>query len=142
MNTHRTIATQSSSIEKPSWLRRYPLHPFLFAVYPILALLAINISEVQPSSGLRALLLSVVTAGLLTLAFFGIFRNWKRAALLTTVVLILFYSYGHIYILLKSVEINGFYLFRHRTLVPLWIALGLFLVWWFSRKSFRTGCSC
>jgi hypothetical protein len=124
--------------KKPGWLRRIPIHPFLFAVYPILALLAINISEVDPSSGWRPLLLSVLVAGLLMLGFYAIFRDWKRAALLSTIILIMFYSYGHVYILLKGVEINGLYLFRHRTLLPLWSVLGVFLVWWVSRRSLRT----
>ena len=70
------------------------------------------------------------------LAFYTIFRDWKRAALLSTIILILFYSYGHVYILLKGVNINGLYLFRHRTLVPLWIGLAGFLLWWVSRKAF------
>src|SRR5688572_9711109 len=128
----------SAMNKKPAWLQRIPIHPFLFAVYPILALLAINISEVDPSSGWRPLLLSMVTAGLLTLSLYAIFRDWRRAALLSAIVLILFYSYGHVYILLKGVEINGLYLFRHRMLLPLWIVLGVFLVWWVSRRSVRT----
>jgi hypothetical protein len=123
---------------KSGWLQRTPLHPILFAVYPILALLAINISEVDAFSGWRPLLLSIVAAAFLTLAFYAIFRDWKRAALLSTLALILFYSYGHIYILLKGMELNGLFLFRHRTLVPLWIVLGVLLVWWVSRKAFRT----
>ena len=123
--------------KKPGWLQRFPLHPFLFAMYPILALLAINISEVEPASSLRALVLSIVVAGLLTLGLYAVLRDWQRSALLSTIALILFYSYGHIYILLKSVEINGLFLFRHRTLIPLWIIAGVLLVWWVSRKSFR-----
>ena len=119
------------------WLQRFPLHPFLFAIYPILALLGVNVSEVETASGWRPLLLSVFAAGLLTLILYAILRDWKRAALLSTVVLILFYSYGHVYILLKGVNLGGFYLFRHRTLIPLWIALGVFLLWWVSRKSFH-----
>ncbi len=122
----------------PGWLQHIPLHPFLFAVYPILALLAINISEVDVSSGWRSLLSSIVVAGFLTLAFYAIIRDWKRAAVHSTVILILFYSYGHVYILLKGVEFNGLFLFRHRTLLPLWIILSVLLVWWVSRKSFRT----
>jgi hypothetical protein len=127
----------SASTDKRSLLERFPIHPFLFAVYPILALLAVNISEVDFSSGWRSLLLSILTAGLLTLVFFAAFRDWMHAALLTTILLILFYSYGHVYILLKGAEINGFFLFRHRTLIPLWIILGILLSWWVSRKSFR-----
>ena len=124
--------------KKQSWLQVIPLHPFLFAIYPILALLAFNISEVDSSSGWRPLLLSVVATGLLNFAFYAIFRSWQRAALLTTVLLILFYSYGHVYILLKGANIGGFYLFRHRTLVPLWIVIGTLLLWSISRRSLRT----
>jgi hypothetical protein len=126
----------SANTDERSWLGRFPIHPFLFAVYPILALLAVNISEVDLSYGWRSLLLSILIAGLLTLAFFVVFRDWQRAALLATVLLILFYSYGHVYILLKGAEISGFFLFRHRTLIPLWIVLGILLSGWVSRKSF------
>jgi hypothetical protein len=123
--------------KKPERLQGFPFHPFLFAVYPILALLAVNISEVDSSSGWRPLLLSLIAAGLLVLALSAIFRDGKRAALVSTVILILFYSYGHVYILLKGMNIDGFYLFRHRTLVPLWIGLAVLLLRWISRKSFR-----
>ncbi|HSK87760.1 MAG TPA: sulfatase-like hydrolase/transferase, partial [Anaerolineales bacterium] len=45
--------------------------------------------------------------------------------------------YGHIYISLKGVNVGGFYLFRHRTLVPVWFGLGVLTIWWASRKSLR-----
>jgi hypothetical protein len=48
---------------------------------------------------------------------------------------ILFFAYGHVYILLKGVNVNGFYLFRHRTLIPIWFGLAALLIWWASRKS-------
>ncbi len=50
-------------------------------------------------------------------------------------ILILFFSYGHLYLLLKGVEVGGFYLFRHRTLVPVWIILAALAIWWVSRTS-------
>ncbi len=121
-----------------SRLQRFPLHPFLLAIYPILALLAANRSEVAFSSSIRPLLFSFLAAGMLLVIFYGIFRDWKRAALLAAILLILFYSYGHIYIALKAVNLNGFYLFRHRTLVPIWLGLAAFLVWWISRTSINT----
>ncbi|HEY3476420.1 MAG TPA: hypothetical protein VGK56_17530 [Anaerolineales bacterium] len=65
---------------------------------------------------------------------YGILRDWNRAALVTSILLILFFSYGHVYIALKSINISGFYLFRHRTLIPIWLGLSLLLVWWVSRK--------
>jgi hypothetical protein len=119
-----------------SQIQAFPFHPFLFAVYPILALLAVNISEVDSASAWRPLFLSVIASGLLALIFYVSFRDWKRAALLATLILILFYAYGHVYILLKSIELSGVFLFRHRTLIPVWIVLGSFLAWWVSRRSF------
>jgi len=119
-------------------LQRVPLYPFLFAIYPILALLAFNISEVDYSSGGRPLILSILATGILILIFYLIYRDWKRTALISTIILILFFSYGHIYILLKGVEVGGFYLFRHRTLAPIWIILTVMAIWWTSRKSLNT----
>jgi len=124
--------------KKLPWLQRVPLHPFLFAMYPILALLAFNISEVDYSSGVRPLILSILATGILILIFYLIYRDWKRTALISTIILILFFSYGHIYISLKGVEVGGFYLFRHRTLVPIWIILTVLTIWWTSRKSLNT----
>ena len=121
--------------KKLSWLERFPLHPFLFAIYPILALLAFNIAEVDFSSGLRPLVLSLIVAGLLVLIFYLVYRDWRRTALISTIILILFFSYGHIYLLLKGVEVGGFYLFRHRTLIPIWIVLATLAIWWASRRS-------
>ena len=125
--------------KKPGWLQDFPLHPLLFAVYPILALLAVNVSEVDASSAWRSLWVAAIAAGLLALAHYALFRDVKRAALFSTLMLILFYSYGHVYLLLKGLEIDGLYLFRHRTLIPLWMVLGGSLVWWVSRKSFHAG---
>jgi hypothetical protein len=121
--------------KKTSWLQTTPIHSFLLAAYPIVALLAFNISEVEVSSGWRPLLLSALMAGILMLLSYLVYRSWGRAALMTTIVLILFYSYGHVYILLKGVNSGGFYLFRHRMLVPLWFGLAALAVWWASRKS-------
>ncbi|MBN2115880.1 MAG: hypothetical protein JW730_04885 [Anaerolineales bacterium] len=121
--------------KKSSWLQKIPLHSFLFAVYPGIALLAFNISEVDLSSGFRPLLLSVLAAGFFMLVFYLIYRDWRRAALLATLLLVLFFSYGHVYILLKAVNLNGLYLFRHRTLTPIWFVLAALMIWWASRRS-------
>jgi hypothetical protein len=120
------------------WLRHFPLHPFLFAVYPILALLAFNRGEVEISSALRPLGLSLLVAGFLFVLFRWIFRSWEQAALLSTLLLILFYSYGHVYIGLKGINLDGYYLFRHRTLLPFWLGLGALSIWWVARRKGST----
>lgn len=120
---------------RSSWIRRYPLHLFIFASYPILTLLVSNLSEVGLSAATRSLVVSLIAAIILVLIFQFILRDWKRAALISTIILILFYSYGHVYILLKGININGFYLFRHRTLIPIWMGLGFFSIWQILSKS-------
>ena len=119
---------------KPAWLQHFPLHPFLFAVYPVLALLAFNISEVDLSSGLRPVTVALVVVGFLAFILRLVHRDWRRAALSLTIILILFYSYGHIYILLKGVNVDGFYLFRHRTLILIWVGGGFLILWQVWRK--------
>jgi hypothetical protein len=55
----------------------------------------------------------------------------------------LFFTYGHLYTYLKTVEISGFALGRHRQLLPLWIGLALLGGWWAvrRRRSPSPGCS-
>jgi hypothetical protein len=66
----------SSNINRSaSWLQSVPLHPFLFAIYPILALLAFNISELDISSGFRPLLLSLFLAGVLMLVSYVVYGD-------------------------------------------------------------------
>jgi hypothetical protein len=119
---------------KTSWLRGFPLHPFLFAVYPVLALLAVNISEVDISSAYRPLAVALGTVVLFALMFRWFWRDWRAAAIALTIILVLFYLYGHTYLLLKGININGFHLFRHRTLIPIWLGAGALLVWLIARK--------
>lgn len=125
----------ASPRKEAAWLQRVPLHVLLFAAYPVVALLALNVAEVGAASGIRPLALSVLLAGILTLLSYGMYREGRRAALLATLCLILFYSYGHVYILLKGVRLGEFYLFRHRTLIPIWLGLAVLAIWWASRTS-------
>lgn len=120
-----------------AWIWGRPLHPLVLAIYPILALLAANFSEVSLSAAARPLVFSIVAAVILILVFQWFVQDWKRAALISSVILILFYSYGHIYILMKGINPNGFYLFRHRTLIPILAGAGVLLLWWLMRVPHR-----
>jgi len=89
-------------------------HPFLFAAYPVLALIAHNLGENKASVGVRALSLSLVGAGLLLGIMYLFFRNWQKAAIVTTLTIVLFFAYGHIYNFLEQTTSFG----RHRILLP------------------------
>ena len=70
--------------------QRYLLHPFLFGIYPILYQLVLNISEISIIHVYRPLVVSLFAVVLLLLIFHFIYRDWTRAALVTTILLILF----------------------------------------------------
>lgn len=82
---------------KSTWI----LHPFFLAVYPILFLLANNINELQVSQVIRPSIISL----LVTLALLALFgsstRNFKQAAILVSLIVILYFSYGHVFRLLQ-----------------------------------------
>ena len=68
-----------------------------FAVYPVLALLSHNISQVRFTAGIRPLIISVLAAALLFLLFRLIYKDWHRAAFAAAVITVLFYTYGQVF---------------------------------------------
>ncbi|MCI0806896.1 MAG: hypothetical protein J4N68_08725 [Chloroflexi bacterium] len=113
-------------------LERIPLHVIWLGLFPVLALLSSNLGQVRPTIGYRALALSALLALVLLVLFRLILGDWSRAGLLTSVGLLLFFSYGHVYNALRSVELGETTLGRHRFLLPAWIVLGAagtWLVW-------------
>jgi hypothetical protein len=98
----------------------------LFAIYPVVALAAFNVSEMNLSDSYRSLAISLLvsTTVLIVLNFF--FRDWLPSALVTSLLVILFFSYGHVYDLLREARFFGFILFRHRVLGLLWFFLFIF----------------
>lgn len=117
---------------KPSKIQ--VLHPFLFAAYPVLALLAHNIEETHLSAALRPLALSLVAAAILLLVLRQLLGDWARAAWLASAALGLFFTYGHVYNYLEGQSLLGFTLGRHRVLAPVWLALLVAAGWWAARK--------
>jgi hypothetical protein len=109
-----------------------PLHPLFMALYPVAAVLASNLDQVKPTVGGRSAVVSVLVALGLLMAIRVVSHSWTRAALLTTWGLALFYSYGHVYNMLRGLETAGPSLSRHRFLVPTWLLTGIagsWLVW-------------
>src|SRR5687768_7736892 len=131
------IAKKDLCVSKPSLFQKIkliPLHPIFFAAYPVLALVGININEVEPAVLWRPLLV-VLVGTVFLLALFGLVsKDWHRAALLLSMFIFLFLTYGHVYGYLKKIEFAGFILGRHRQMLPLWVGIGAFATWWVMRK--------
>lgn len=102
----------------------FVLHPFLFALYPVLYLYAANAGEARavqlwfPSAVLLGL------AGLLWLTGLVLYRDAHRSGVLTSALVLVLCFYGQVSRPLGQVHLLGVTLFRHRLLVPL-IVLGL-----------------
>jgi hypothetical protein len=124
-------------VSKASLLQKLqviPLYPLFFVAYPVLALVGININEVEPAVLWRPLIVLLLSTALLLalLRFFS--RDWHRAALLLSIFIFLFFTYGHVYGYLKKIEMAGLILGRHRQILPLWLGVGALATWWVIRR--------
>ncbi len=110
-----------------------PITPFLFAIFPILILLGNNIDQVVFSIALRSLIISTLITGVVFLLFRWVFQQWSQAAIITSICLFLFYSYGHAYRWINNLGGVGGFVGRHRFMLPLWLGL-LAAGWLYSRS--------
>ena len=78
------------------------IHPFLFAIFPILFLFAYNIDEVLAIDLWLPISIVMVGTFILLILFKLITKNYKKAAIITSFFLILFFSFGHIRDLIYS----------------------------------------
>ncbi len=103
--------------------KRIPIHPFLFAVYPILALLGHNITEVSPDVVVRPLLVSLLGTLALFVVTRLVLRDTIKAGLIVTLFLVFFFTYGQVYNILKENQTVLVGLARHRYLILVYAAL-------------------
>jgi hypothetical protein len=111
-------------------IRRIPIHPFLIAIYPILQLLSHNISQVELWVAYRSLLIAGSSALILFGILFLILRNNAKAGLITSVFMLVFFTYGPIYNSFKKIGAPGtFFLAHHTVLVPILVILLVGICW-------------
>jgi len=111
-------------------LRDLPYHPFFLAIYSILAMLAVNISEVKASVILRPLILLLAGTILLLGGLRWMLKDWTKAGYLTSIWLLLFITYGHIYHFFETQPSFGSALGRHRVLLPIYLVFAGIGFWW------------
>ena len=88
-----------------------PLHPLLIAAYPVLFLFATNAAEQVTLDPLwRPLALSLAATAIVLLDLRLILGDWHRAALLTTILVIGFFGYGHVWNAVDERMQNQWYL--------------------------------
>ena len=107
-----------------SRIANWPLHPFLAAAYPVLALWAANVGQLVPVGDvLASLAVALGGTGAVLLLLRLLLRQPARAALVATLVVTLFFSYGYAWNGTRSVLPPE--LANHAVLLASWAAIAL-----------------
>lgn len=109
-------------------------HPFLFGIIPVLSIFQVNFTQVSPEEVLRPLILSFLFALLSVLLINILISNIAKAALITTLLFCLIYSYGHVYNNIENQELFGLLIGRHRILLSVWIFVFALSTWLILKK--------
>jgi hypothetical protein len=78
-------------------LERVVLHPLLFAAFPVLYLFQLNLEEgVTFDDLIGPLVFVLIATAALFVVLWGIWRDWRRAGLLSSMLVLLVLSFGHV----------------------------------------------
>lgn len=108
--------------------KAYPIHPFLFCIFPILFLYSYNIEIVRISEIIIPILISLLVSFILFFILKIIFKDKNKAAIILSVLIILFFSYGRI-----IEAIYGFPLGRQRYLILFYVIILAIAVYFIAR---------
>jgi hypothetical protein len=115
-----TIKTKSNKKKKP-----IIFHPLLIGLYPVLALLAYNIIQLDPIYAVRAIVVTLLLSVFVFALALLITRDRYKGGLLASLFLILFLTYGHVYNIFENKSILG----HHRFLITIWLIILGFGIW-------------
>jgi hypothetical protein len=101
------------------------LTPILFAIFPLLALWETNYSRFSTIEILLPALETLLATFLLYWLARLVIRQPVKAGLFSTLVLLLYFTYGHVYNLIEDRTIFGLMVGRHRVLIIIWLLVFL-----------------
>ena len=116
--------------------RIYVLHPFLFALFPVLFLYSHNPDLVSFSETIVPSLLVLVFALMFAGVYKPVFRDKHKAGICASVSLMLFFFYGRAYDAVRSWSSAAVITNKHAYLLFIWIILLIGSVYWL-RKTTR-----
>lgn len=96
------------------------VHPFLLAITPIIFLWAHNFEEVEPSDVVLPVFVSLGACCLIVFTLRFLAGNYEKSAITASLLFIVFFSYGHIFLLISDLR-----LFKNP--VTLHLLLGIYL---------------
>ena len=121
-----------------------PVHPLLFALLPGISLLAHNISQIHPEDAIRPLALILGATVLLWLLLGLVLREASQAAFAISMLLLLFFSFGHIYLGFLGPVMHALFsraglVGSRNLLVIVWAGLGLLSLYLATRRRLPFG---
>jgi hypothetical protein len=108
-----------------SFFSRIPFYILITGIYPVLFLWMVNFIRVPGYVAPRSLLISLAFTVIVFFSTWLVIRPLPRAALVSFVWLVLFFTYGHLFALVDNMQVSGFLAGRHRFFVPLWATIGI-----------------
>lgn len=110
-------------------MRKFPWSALLLAAYPTLALFAHNRSEQLPGAMLLPLVTSLAATWFLWRLLAWIVRDATRATLITSLAVVLFFSYGHVFSMVVNKSFGAFAFGRQRYWLALWLVVFVLGAW-------------
>lgn len=105
---------------------QYPVTAILATVFPIIFLMAVNITQINLKETWRAFLVSLLLGIGLQLLCYLLVRNWFKANLLATTISFVVLSYGQVYEGLRQFSVQ---LIRHRFFLPATLLICMLTIW-------------
>lgn len=103
-------------------MKHHPvIHPFLFAIYPVLAILAASLSFLDPIQAIRPLIVYILVTTIIFLFFRWIFKDWHRAGFISSMVIFMLFYYGYSYRLPREIHFLNITISRHLLILCFWI---------------------
>ena len=111
-----------------------PIHIIFLTIFPIIFIFSENMKELVPTDILIPLLVIIPISLTIFFILKLILKDSKKAALIVSIGLVLFFTYGHFYNILKGFTILDEVIGRHRYLIIPFI-LGIIIPTYFIIKS-------
>ncbi|NTW08896.1 MAG: hypothetical protein HGA28_04935 [Anaerolineaceae bacterium] len=110
-------------------------HPVLIALYAVLALIAVNISQMNLADGVRPLIAAQLLVLLILFISNRVIKKSSLAALAASWSVLFIFFYGHIYEIFENMDGVLGILGHHRYLLPIWIGLWILGIWSILKKA-------
>ncbi len=106
------------------------LHLWILSIFPLLNLYTHNIDQIDPIRLVVPILVTLLTTALIWFLLSTLFHQGQKAPLLTSFLLLIFFSYGYLLDVLH-IHLFGASLFHHYIAFPIWLLVlgfGIFTI--------------